>query len=467
MRHNSFILLEALIALAKQIEFLSEDLIRLIAELLDRAGQIDCADEFAYRHRDVYEGAIAALKRMLETNHELTELVNKLRQAGEMLDEAPAPGEDGQDVPESLDPDELFETTESAAYLAEEPFIDDPEPEPPEPEPRPKASSGGSWCPVCGAPVSAGFAFCTSCGSPVGRPNAAPGGAFPRPPAQMSAPPTSAAPKPPAETNVTLSKVRFSAVAPRRLVKGDYSILHMVMYEEQYRKVVDEILRESEAPMQETRGGTLKVREDTAVRVVLRSPDIEIEDNTREQLWAGDYLSFTFPILLPEDYKKRQVLFFADVYLNDLIATRLSFTANCVSLFEQKLKITRSDVLSAFVSYASQDRARVASIIQGMQKARPDMDVFFDVETLRSGDDWEQALRREIDSRDMLYLCWSRNARDSIWVDAEWRFALDRKGIDCIEPIPLDPPDVCPPPEELKKKHFNDRLLYIIKAEMP
>lgn len=34
-----------------------------------------------------------------------------------------------------------------------------------------------------------------------------------------------------------------------------------------------------------------------------------------------------------------------------------------------------------------------------------------------------------------------------------------------IEPVPIDPPAVCPPPEELKKKHFNDKLLYIISAE--
>ena len=36
-------------------------------------------------------------------------------------------------------------------------------------------------------------------------------------------------------------------------------------------------------------------------------------------------------------------------------------------------------------SYASQDRKRVARVIQGMKLARPDMDIFFDVESLRSG----------------------------------------------------------------------------------
>ena len=152
----------------------------------------------------------------------------------------------------------------------------------------------------------------------------------------------------------------------------------------------------------------------------------------------------------------------AAVYINDVIATRLKFIAKCMASAEQKLEVNREDVLSAFVSYASQDRKRVAMIIQGMKKARPDMDVFFDVESLRSGDDWESALWHEIDKRDVLFLCWSKSARDSQWVDAEWRYALKQKGSECIEPVPIDPPEVCPPPIELNKKHFNDKLLYII-----
>ena len=128
------------------------------------------------------------------------------------------------------------------------------------------------------------------------------------------------------------------------------------------------------------------------------------------------------------------------------------------------LVLKEHDILSAFVSYASQDRHRVAMIIQGMKKARPDMDIFFDVESLRSGDDGETALWTEIDKRDILFLCWSHFAKESKWVDAEWRYALSNKGVDCIEPVPIESPDVCPPPDELTRKHFNDKLLYIINS---
>lgn len=71
----------------------------------------------------------------------------------------------------------------------------------------------------------------------------------------------------------------------------------------------------------------------------------------------------------------------------------------------------------------------------------------------------------EIDKRDVLFLCWSKSVRDSKWVDAEWRYALEQKGPECIEPVPIDPPGICPPPEELSRKYFNDKLLYIINSD--
>ena len=263
---------------------------------------------------------------------------------------------------------------------------------------------------------------------------------------------------------VTLDKVQFSALAPKTFVKGDYSVIEILMYEEAFRHVVQEAIDNADDPVKETKSGFLTAEREAKITVMISSPDFEIEDNTESQIWKGGYLSFCFAVEVPEQYKKRQILFVASVYINDIIATRLKFVAKCKSLIEQKIEVTREDVLSAFVSYASQDRNRVAMIIQGMKKARPDMDIFFDVDSLRSGDDWEKALWREIDKRDVLFLCWSKYARDSKWVDAEWRYAFKNKGPDSIEPVPIDPPGSCPPPDELSRKHFNDKLLYIINS---
>lgn len=263
---------------------------------------------------------------------------------------------------------------------------------------------------------------------------------------------------------VKLHKVQFSAIAPKVITKGEYTIINVIMYEESCRHIVDELIGSTDEPIQETRSGVQKVNEGAEIKIVLNSPDLSIEDNIETGVWQGEYLDFSFAIQLPTGFKKHQILLTASVYINDVIASKLKFIVKCSSLFEQKIQVSRTDVFSAFISYASQDRNRVASIIQGMKKARPDLDVFFDVDSLRSGDDWELALHEEIERRDVLFLCWSHFARESKWVNEEWRYAFEKKGIDGIEPVPIESPDVCPPPEELRKKHFNDKLLYIINA---
>ena len=56
-----------------------------------------------------------------------------------------------------------------------------------------------------------------------------------------------------------------------------------------------------------------------------------------------------------------------------------------------------------------------------------------------------------------------RYTAELFMIEREWKYFLGKKGIDCIEPLPIDPPDICPPPYELRNKYFNDRMLYLIK----
>lgn len=296
----------------------------------------------------------------------------------------------------------------------------------------PEIVDNRDFCRVCGAVLPANGRFCPACGceQEIHKPK------------------------------MEMTKIQISALAPRKFIRGDYSMVQVVLYEEAFRHIVEEL---KEDDFQEKRT-TTEVKENSRVQVRLTSPDLEIEDDLHTGQWCGDFLEFGFAVLLPEDYTKRTIKFNAQVSIDGVLATRLTFTARCTSFLAQKLRVIRDDVLSAFVSYASEDREEVIRVIQGMRKARPDMDIFFDVEKLRSGEDWEKALYREIENRDLLVLCWSRFAKASKWVDTEWRYALKQKGLESIDPIPLEPAEVCPPPEELEKKHFNDYLNYLSKA---
>ena len=264
-----------------------------------------------------------------------------------------------------------------------------------------------------------------------------------------------------------IDSVQFSAIAANRVVPGKYLPISIVMYEDAFRKAIDDIVRAHGEDVKEIKSGFHDIERNSLVRVVVASSDVTIEDDEEIQKWNGKYLNFEFVAKVPKDFTDDQILLSATVYINDLIATKLKLVLDCEKKAKRNISVEREDVVSAFVSYASQDRNRVASIIQGMKKARPDMDIFFDIESLRSGQKWEEALKSENENRDVLFLCWSKYARDSKWVDMEWRYALESKGEESIEPIPIDSPDVCPPPIELQQKHFNDKMLFIIKATMP
>lgn len=262
----------------------------------------------------------------------------------------------------------------------------------------------------------------------------------------------------------SIDSVQFSAIAAGKIERGKYLPVSIAMYEDAFREAVDDIVSNYGKDVKEKKSGYHDVARNSLVRVVLSSSDVLISDDEEVQRWNGKYLIFDFVAKVPKEYAEDQILLIATIYVNDLIATKLKLVVDCENKEKHNISIERQDIFSAFVSYASHDRNRVASIIQGMKKARPDMDIFFDVENLRSGQLWEEALKTEIDNRDILFLCWSKYAKESKWVEKEWRYALESKGENSIEPIPIDSPDVCPPPAELIKKHFNDKLLFIINA---
>jgi hypothetical protein len=265
------------------------------------------------------------------------------------------------------------------------------------------------------------------------------------------------------EQSVRTDRIRFSALTNRTAEKGNWLLIDLYAYEDAFRHLVDEAIAQAEEPMQEKQSGYRQVQEGQRISVNLRSPDIGF-DELQEMPWAGGFLDFSFAAEIPQDYAKEKILFIASVSLDGIPVTKLNFIA-AVKGEKAPAEIERKDIRSAFVSYASTDREAVTLLIMGMKKVNPKMDLFFDVENISTGSYWEDVLKKEILDRDILFLCWSRNARTSEWVDREWRYAYEQKGIDAVEPLPLEPPENCPPPAELQRKHFNNILLYVAESK--
>ena len=88
---------------------------------------------------------------------------------------------------------------------------------------------------------------------------------------------------------------------------------------------------------------------------------------------------------------------------------------------------------SIFVSYSHQDALVVDRLAQAYKVLG--MTFLRDVETLRSGQEWSGELLRMIHAADIFQLYWSRAARESKFVEQEWREALQCQRPGFIRPV--------------------------------
>ena len=287
-----------------------------------------------------------------------------------------------------------------------------------------------------------------------GKSQSAPQASHPAPAPAFTPP---APPAPPAP--VTADDVQFRSTAPQRLNPGEYFPVKIMMYrEDDYERadresamVADKVKSASSSVFQATRGQRF--------RIVLQSPDIDVDCESQELHWNGKFATADFEVFLPEDFDKKQLRLRGRIYSGDAVLTDLKLILQVDAPGAQTTVCEKARLRSAFISYASADRAKVVARIQGIQLACPDMDLFFDVESLRRGESWESRLYQEIAGRDLFYLFWSQNAAASEWVKKELQYAVSQKTLDFIEPIPLESPDICTPPDSLMGKHFNDWTL--------
>lgn len=264
---------------------------------------------------------------------------------------------------------------------------------------------------------------------------------------------------PPQPVSPQTDDIQFRGAAPRNINPGEYFTVKIMMYrEDDYQRadretaaVAEEVKAASSSVFQASRGQEF--------RIVLQSPDVELDTESETLRWNGIFAAADFEVLLPDTYDRKQLRLRGRVYSGDAVLTDLKLILQVSAPAPQDVVCEKVRMQTAFISYASADRAKVVARLQGIMLARPDMDLFFDVESLRRGEAWEPRLYKEISQRDLFYLFWSHNAAASEWVQKELEYAVEQKTVEFIEPIPLEGPDICPPPASLMCKHFNDWTL--------
>jgi len=207
--------------------------------------------------------------------------------------------------------------------------------------------------------------------------------------------------------------------------------------------------------------GPVEVVRGTTLTACVRIAGLQVIPPHQPILWVGEIGNAGFRVIVPADAVKGSHEGTAIILTGGLAIATVPFDIEIGERVPGALRLQERQrrYKKAFASYAGQDRVHVVEIIRGMEKARPSLNVFVDVADLRSGEHWQTRLQEEIVKRDVLYLFWSRAASRSKWVEWEWRCALEKRGINFIDPCPLVSPERVPPPAELTSLHFNDRWL--------
>lgn len=262
--------------------------------------------------------------------------------------------------------------------------------------------------------------------------------------------------------------VHFSAFVPPEVRPGSQFLLGIWAHLEAQREQM--VQRASQGGRAEEVGskGPVPVERGSLLTICLDLPGFMVEESMDTIHWTGAIANATFAVGVPGDLRAGTHVGKAQVLLGAVPVARLSFSltvgAGDVEASPQNLPLREDRIRTAFASYASADRINVLQWARGAQSVG--VDVFLDVLSLREGQNWEQELWRQVSARDAFFLCWSEAARQSPWVEKEWRCALKERGLDYIHPVPFaDPRDVPPPPELSAWKHFNDLARIVLEYE--
>jgi hypothetical protein len=210
--------------------------------------------------------------------------------------------------------------------------------------------------------------------------------------------------------------------------------------------------------------GAALISRGTMVTVTLRVPSCSVRPRSQVVMWDGRITNVGFVVSTPDRLPPANLVGTCSFCVHGLRIGSVPFEIPPAGMVGGRQVVRSTQISTAFASYASKDRRRVLARVQGIEKLS--IKVFMDVRDLRANDPYPSMLLEHINASDVLYLFWSRHASRSQWVEREWRYAMEHKGLTFIDPVPLvDPRKVSPPAELAENKHFNDWTLAYLEYE--
>jgi hypothetical protein len=265
----------------------------------------------------------------------------------------------------------------------------------------------------------------------------------------------------PASAGPVTNEVHLGAAVPRALSPSEQFVARFAAYTEGFRGEVRRVLAQ-EAPSSPPRLDLEVCRWQRGAKVTVRlaADQVDVANPVQTFTWNGTKQLLRFDArVLPEARANVLILRFDIAVEGFPLVTLRPEVAMSLPQREREaiagFSFTEGIApTSAFASYASPDRREVLGRIRSLQ-IFTGIDVFLDNLSIRPGERWKPTLDTEIRKRDVFWLFWSRNAKDSEWVEWEWRTALASKSLAGIQPHPLEPAEIAPPPKELSDLQFG------------
>lgn len=258
--------------------------------------------------------------------------------------------------------------------------------------------------------------------------------------------------------------VCLAASAPQSVRPGDHFTARFVAYVEELEQEIEaRLVKLSPRSAHHLRVKSCRWKAGTRVKVRLYGNQMIVGEAEQDFIWEGQSNLLDFDVEVPPDAPQLTTVLKFDVLIDAIVIGRLRLDLEIGQQTKEETRTVKGEpARSAFASYASKDRQRVLDRVSEIQ--RNGVDVFLDCLSLHPGQKWKARLEQEIVRRELFLLFWSVNAKRSKWVTWEWRTALKHRGLEGIEPHPLDPVDVAPPPQELSDLHFGDPHMLIRAA---
>jgi tetratricopeptide (TPR) repeat protein/predicted Ser/Thr protein kinase len=279
----------------------------------------------------------------------------------------------------------------------------------------------------------------------------------------------------PDQPHQSADPVLLGVSAPRRANPGTTFTTRFVAYVKRLEETVKDRLQQLDADaahgnvqtvvgMSPARGGRWRIGTPVSVRLTVEGVKVHPEIQSFEWNGAENMVSFLVSVPRTASHGTTQLCFEAFIEGVPVAFIPLNVAIGSGTPDRDPVTVTARPMSSAFASYASNDAPTVALLLSALKRWDPQADVFMDCLDLTPNENWRHELEQVIPTKDAFLLFWSTNASKSQWVAWELQHARSTKGVEWIRPMPIDDPEVVPPPDFLQHLHFRDKYLIARQA---